>query len=141
MARRGRSRAGVVDGEIERPGRMAGSGRVGQGCFDSCRRPSPGLMIGRMASLWQEFVDTVDAQISVNDGLFYSDLRAMIAWPMLPFVIVIALSDPPSTLTDVALVLLLVLEVWWVRFLFRRRREKKERWIEPTRFSDDSNGY
>jgi hypothetical protein len=95
-----------------------------------------------MASLWQEFVDTIDARISVDDGLFWiTDLRALMAWPLIPFFVVTLLADPPSTVANVAMVAMLVLEIWWTVFLFRRRAAKKREWVEPTRFSDQNNGY
>jgi hypothetical protein len=94
-----------------------------------------------MASLWQEFVDTIDARISVKDGLFWTDLRALMAWPFLPFMLVVILTGPSSTSANVALVATLIFEVWWSVFLFRRRAIKKRDWVEPTRFSDENNGY
>ena len=95
-----------------------------------------------MASLWQEFVDTVDAQISVDDGHFWLiDVRALMAWPLMPFLIVMLFVDLHSTGGNIALGLMLIFEVWWTVFLFRLRAAKKRSWAEPTRFSDDNNGY
>lgn len=94
-----------------------------------------------MASLWQEFVDTIDAQISVKDGLWISDSQALMAWPLVPFFVVMLLADLPSIVANVAMVAMLVFEIWWTVFLYRRRAVKKRDWVEPTRFSDENNGY
>ena len=95
-----------------------------------------------MASLWQELVDTIDAQISVHDDRFWAtDLRALMAWPLIPFFPVMLFVDPPSTTANVTLVAMLSFEVWWTIFLFRRRAAKKRNWVEPTRYSDENNGY
>lgn len=95
-----------------------------------------------MASLWQEFVDTIDAQISVDDGLFWgTDLRALMALPLIPFLVVMFLAHPPSTAANVVGSAMLIFEVWWIIFLLRRRAAKKRNWVEPTRFSDENNGY
>lgn len=94
-----------------------------------------------MASLWQEFVETIDSQISVDDGLFWTDFRALMALSMAPFAAIVALSNPPSTIATVALIAMLLFEVWWAIFLLRRRAAKKRDWTEPQRFSDDTNGY
>lgn len=95
-----------------------------------------------MASLWQEFVDTVDGQISVDDGLFWmTDLRALMAWPLIPFLAVALFADPPPTVANIAMVAMLVFAIWWIVCLLRRRADKKRNWVEPTRFSDQNNGY
>ena len=95
-----------------------------------------------MASLWQEFVDTVEAQISVDDGLFWvTDLRALMAWPLIPFLVAMFFLDLPSTAANIAMTLMLAFEVWWTVFLLRLRAAKKRKWVEPTRFSDEKNGY
>lgn len=95
-----------------------------------------------MASLWQAFVETVDAQISVDDRLFWAtDLRALIAWPLIPFFVLIFLANPPSTSANVIAAAMLIFEVWWTIFLFRRRATKKRDWVDPSRFSDENNGY
>ncbi|OQW77102.1 MAG: hypothetical protein BVN32_08580 [Proteobacteria bacterium ST_bin14] len=95
-----------------------------------------------MASLWQDFVDTVDAQISVNDRLFWAvDFGALIAWPFIPFFVLVFLADPPSTSANVIAAAMLIFEVWWTIFLFRRRATKKRKWVEPSRFSDENSGY
>lgn len=94
-----------------------------------------------MASVWQEFVDTIDSWISVDDGLFWTDFRALMALPMMPFVAIAALADLASTAANVAILAMVLFEVWWAIFLFRRRAAKKRRWTEPQRFSDDTNGY
>lgn len=95
-----------------------------------------------MASLWQEFVDTIDSQISVDDGLFWATRsRALLAWPFIPFFGVVLFAETPSPVVDVAMVATLIFEVWWTVFLFRRRAAKKCQWVEPTRFSDQNDGY
>lgn len=95
-----------------------------------------------MASPWREFVDFIDAQISVDDGLFWlTDLKALMAWPLIPFFVIMLLAEPPSVFANVAMVAMLIFEVWWTFFLLRRRAAKKRDWIEPTRFSDENKGY
>jgi hypothetical protein len=95
-----------------------------------------------MARFRQEFVDWVDSQISVDDGLFwFTDLRAMMAWPAVPFIVLIVLADPPSTAANIAFAAMILCMAWWTAFLLRRRAAKKRSWIEPKRFSDDTNGY
>ena len=95
-----------------------------------------------MASLWREFVDTIDGKISVDDGLFWgTDLRALMAWPLIPFLVVMFIADPPSTAANVVASAMLIFEVWWTIFLVRRRAAKKRNWVEPTRFSEENNGY
>lgn len=94
-----------------------------------------------MASLWQEFVDTIDSWISVDDNFWMTDLRTLLAWPLISFFMVIRLADPPSIVANVAMVAMLVFEIWWTVFLYRRRAAKKRDWVEPTRFSDENNGY
>lgn len=95
-----------------------------------------------MASLWQDFVDAVDAQISVDDRLFWAtDLRALIAWPLIPFLVLIFLAGPPSAIANVIAAAMLIFEIWWTIFLFRRRATKKRNWVEPSQFSDENKGY
>ena len=77
-----------------------------------------------MASLWQEFVDTVDAQISVDNGMFYNDLRGLMFWPLLPFIIAtpfVADNEPVGSVLVAGMVLI---EIPWVIFLFKRRAVK-----------------
>ena len=94
-----------------------------------------------MASLWQEFVDTVDAQISVDSGMFYNDLRGLMFWPLLPFFIAAPFVAGNELVGWLMVAGTVLIEVLWVIFLFRRRAAKKRNWIEPTRFSDENNGY
>lgn len=94
-----------------------------------------------MAGLWQEIVDTIDAQMSVKDGLFTTDLRALMMWPLVPFLVALCFVEMPSTAANVIAFAMLAIEVPWVIFLLRRRAKKKRAWVEPARFSDDTNGY
>jgi len=94
-----------------------------------------------MAGLWQEFVDVVDAQISVKDGLFLTGLRWLMTWPLIPFLIALCFVETPSALANGIAIAVLLIEVPWVIFVVRRRAAKKREWVEPTRFSDDTNGY
>lgn len=95
-----------------------------------------------MASLWREFVDFVDSQISVEDHRFWStDLRSLAAWALLPFVTLLFLVDRPSTLAELAGLAGFLLEAGWIWFVFKRRAIKKRHWTEPTRYSDQNEGY
>jgi len=94
-----------------------------------------------MASLWQDFLGTVDAQISVDNGMFYNDLRALMFWPLLPFIIATPFVAGNESVGWFMVGSMVLVEVPWFIFLFRRRAAKKRSWIEPTRFSDENNGY
>lgn len=94
-----------------------------------------------MASLWKEFLSTVDAQISVKDGLFYNDFGTLMFWPLLPFFIATPFVAGNELVGWFMVAGMVLAEVPWVIFLFRRRAAKKHSWIEPTRFSDENKGY
>jgi hypothetical protein len=94
-----------------------------------------------MASLWREFVGVIDDQISVRDDRFWWDLRFLIWLPAFPFAISLCFIELPSTLGYIVGGLMFACLVPWVRFLLRRRAEKKRDWVEPTRFSNERNGY
>ncbi|WP_285712599.1 hypothetical protein [Erythrobacter oryzae] len=90
---------------------------------------------------WREhFLYWLDSQISVGPLFWYSDLRWLLGIPAIPFLIVAVFwADSPAAeiITGVGLALC----VPWGFLIFRRRRIKKESWIESDRFSDQNNGY
>jgi hypothetical protein len=94
-----------------------------------------------MASLWREIVDTIDAQISVHDDMFLSNLQFSIWMPAIPFGFALGFMDLPSTAGYIVGGLMFAVTVPWTVFLFRRRAAKKRTWVEPTRWSDENNGY
>ncbi|BCI70561.1 hypothetical protein SPKIRA_13910 [Sphingomonas paucimobilis] len=65
----------------------------------------------------------------------------MAAWALLPFVTLLFLVDRPSTLADLAGLAGFLLEAGWIWFVFKRRAIKKRHWTEPTRYSDQNEGY
>jgi len=90
---------------------------------------------------WREhFLYWLDSQISVGLPFWTSDLQWLLFIPAIPFLVVaLVWTDSPATeiLTGVGFALC----VPWGFLIFRRRRIKKESWIESDRFSDKNNGY
>ena len=79
--------------------------------------------------------------ISVKAGMFIQDFRFLMTLPLIPFFIVLAFVEKPSTLANWIGLAMLLIEIPWVIFLLKLRSAKREKWIEPTRYSDDTNGY
>lgn len=94
-----------------------------------------------MASLRQEFVDTIDGELSGDPSRYWVDMRALWGWPLLPCAIALALVPTPSTLGYIIGGAGFVAEVAWIIFLQRRWRMKADRWEPAVRFSDDPSGY
>jgi hypothetical protein len=106
----------------------------------ACGHPSRGYNHG-MAGLWREIVDVIDSEISVRDDRFITDLRFLVWLPAIPFMIALCFVDLPSRLGYALVGLMFGFMVPWAIFLFRRRAAKKRTWTEPTRWSDENNGY
>ena len=91
--------------------------------------------------IWESIVNTLDSQINVKDGLFFSDLPFLASLPAIPFFLAAFLTGTPSTAATVLVALAFVAMVLWTIFIFKRRKIKKQNYAQPTRFSDDNNGY
>jgi hypothetical protein len=93
-----------------------------------------------LMSLRADFLFWVDDQISVKSH-FWGDLRWLMWLPLWPFFGIAAVWFENEPVRQVSLGLGLFLCVPWTIFLLRRRRLKKQSWVEPTRFSDENGGY
>lgn len=91
---------------------------------------------------WRDhFLFWLDSQISV-ESLFWSDLKWLLWLPALPFMIATMIWwDTDTSVRSFLVGTGLLLCVPWGFLIFHRRRIKKEKWIEQTRFSDKTNGY
>jgi hypothetical protein len=94
-----------------------------------------------MARIWDVIVEIIDDQTSVRDTHFLWDLRFLVWVPAIPFAIALCFVEKPSALGYILGTLMFAAMIPWTVFLFRRRAAKKRRWVEPTRFSDENNGY
>jgi len=94
-----------------------------------------------VSQVWLSFVEWVDRQISVRDGLFWMDLRWLIWLPAISFLVALFAVRKPSALAYTLGALAFISVVIWTVFLFRRRATKKRNWVEPDRWYDETNGY
>ncbi len=94
-----------------------------------------------MATIWQEFKDTIEGMMSVKSGMFIHDIRFLMILPLIPFFIILPFVEKPSTLGNWIGIGMILIEIPWAFFLLQLRAKKKENWVDPQRYSDDTNGY
>jgi hypothetical protein len=83
----------------------------------------------------------LDGQISVKDGLFLQGARSLLFLPFLPFFIVSFAFEAGSLPMRLIVLGGLLVCIPWGFLVFKVRRKKKDSWVEPTRWTDQNNGY
>lgn len=94
-----------------------------------------------MARLWQEFIDTLDGQLSGDPERKWMDIRPLTGLPLLFGFVTAACMPTRSSAANAIILMTFVAEVPWLILIFKRWKVKAALFTPATRFSDDPAGY
>ncbi|MFL0588335.1 hypothetical protein ACH0BU_17080 [Sphingomonas olei] len=94
-----------------------------------------------MASIWQEFIDTLDGQLSGDPKRKWMDVKPLMGLPLFPGFVIVACMPTASIAAKTAMTITFVVELAWLILIFKRWKVKAAAFTPATRFSDDPAGY
>ncbi len=94
--------------------------------------------------LWEEIKFAIEERIPTNDWMFWnSDFWWLLWMPAWPFIISLFITNDFDFWQQVLGGATALILIFWGRLILRIRRQKKQSWVEASRFSDHTGegGY
>lgn len=94
-----------------------------------------------MARIGQEFINTLDGQLSGDPKRKWMDLKPLMGLPLFLGFVIAACIPTASIAANTAMTITIIVDLAWLVLIFKRWKVKAAALTPATRFSHDPAGY